>query len=97
MGPVEQGAGDSTVTSFHEDERMSSQTSDRTGILIVRVWIEGQRGDGFRARITQLLDSGGAEPAMATAGAPEGVYGIVPTWVELFLAQEAEERPVTLA
>jgi hypothetical protein len=65
---------------------MKSQTPDRTGILIVRVWIEGSSDEGFRARITQTLDSAGAEEATAAAAAdPEDVYTAVRTWVEAFV------------
>lgn len=85
------------MTAFHEDERMRSHTSDRTGILIVRLWIEGNAREGFRARITQTLDSTGLEQAMATAADPENIYAVVRTWVEAFVDQEAEAHPVTLA
>jgi hypothetical protein len=69
---------------------MQSQSSDRTGILIVRLWNEGSARDGFRARITQTLDSTGAEEPTATAEAdPEDVYASVRTWVEAFVNQES--------
>lgn len=64
---------------------MNSRSSDRTGILIVRLWIEGNVPNGFRARITQTLDSTAAEQAMATAANPEDVYGVVRSWVEAFV------------
>lgn len=64
---------------------MKTQSSDRTGILIVRVWIEGDARDGFRARITQTLDSAGPEQTMATAANPEDIYAMVRNWVETFV------------
>lgn len=64
---------------------MKAQSSDRTGILIVRLWIEGNSSDGFRARITQTLDSTVTEKAMAVAANPEDVYAVVRTWVESFV------------
>lgn len=73
------------MTITGEDERMKAQSSDRTGILIVRLWIEGNAHDGFRARITQTLDSTGPEKAMAVAANPEDVYAVVRTWVESFV------------
>lgn len=76
---------------------MGTQYSDRTGILIVRLWIEGNARDGFRARITQTLDSADEEHATATAGDPEDVYAVVRTWVEAFVDREAQAHPVTLA
>lgn len=75
---------------------MKALTSDRTGILIVRLWIEGNAREGFRARITRTLDSTGPEQEMATAAAPEDIYTVVRTWVEAFVDQETQARPVTL-
>ena len=51
----------------------------------MRLWIEGSALGGFRARITQTLDSADAEQAMATAANPEDVYAVVRTWVEAFV------------
>jgi hypothetical protein len=64
---------------------MKTPSSDRTGLLIVRLWIEGSAREGFRARITQTLDSAGTEQAMATAATPEDTYAVVRTWVEAFV------------
>lgn len=65
---------------------MKTQSFDRTGILIVRLWIEGSALEGFRARITQTLDSTGPGQAMGTAAAnPEAIYAAVRTWVEAFV------------
>jgi antitoxin component HigA of HigAB toxin-antitoxin module len=73
---------------------MLAQPSDRTGILILRLWIEEDAHEGLRARITQTLDSGD-EQAMATAADPEDIYAVVRTWVEAFV--DAEKHRVTLA
>ena len=64
---------------------MKTKSFDRTGILIVRLWIEGNASEGFRARITQTLDATGPEQAMATAANPEDIYAVVQTWVEAFV------------
>jgi hypothetical protein len=83
---------------------MSNQCSDRTGILIVRLWIEGNAREGLRARITHSLDSTSRDQAMATAADPEDIYAVVRTWVEAFVDQDGHGRatseagrPVTLA
>ena len=68
---------------------MNTQSADRTGILIVRLWIEANAREGFRARITQTLDSTGPEQAMATAAHPEDIYSVVRTWVEAFVDQKS--------
>ncbi|MGZ4141882.1 MAG: hypothetical protein ACXVQY_05175, partial [Actinomycetota bacterium] len=67
------------------DDRMKTQSADRTGILIVHLWIEANATDGFRARITQTLDSTDPEQAMVTAANPEDIYAVVRTWVEAFV------------
>jgi hypothetical protein len=66
---------------------MTTQASDRTGILIVRIWMEGSARDGLRARITRTLDATGPEQAGATAATPEDIYASVRTWVEAFVGQ----------
>jgi len=63
---------------------MKTSSADRTGILIVRLWIEADASAGFRARITQTTDSRSSHQAMATAGTPEEIYTVVRTWVEQF-------------
>ncbi|MEP6972533.1 MAG: hypothetical protein ABI869_00145 [Actinomycetota bacterium] len=64
---------------------MTTRSPERTGFLIVRLWIEGNRRDGLRARITQTLDSTGDEHKMTTAATPEEIYAVVQTWVEALL------------
>jgi antitoxin component HigA of HigAB toxin-antitoxin module len=65
---------------------MTPPSSDRTGILIVRLWNEGHTSEGFRARITQTLDSADSEQAVASAATPDDVYAVIRTWVEAFVA-----------
>jgi hypothetical protein len=72
---------------------MKSHASGRTGILIVRVWKEASARGGFRARITQTLDSTGVEEPTATAESePEDVYPVVRTWMEAFVEQETPSQ-----
>lgn len=73
---------------------MKTPSSDRTGLLIVRLWTEPTAHEGLRARITQTLDSSGPEQAMATAATPEDIYALVRTWVEAFI--NPTEPTVTL-
>ena len=67
---------------------MKRPSTDRTGILVVRLWIETNAGDGFRARITRTLDAAGPEQAAATAATPEDIYAVVRTWVEAFVTSD---------
>ena len=73
------------MTVSNEDDAVKTDSLDRTGIMIVRLWIEGNAAGGFRARITQTNDSSGLEQGMTTAGNPEDLYAVVRTWVEAFI------------
>ncbi len=73
------------VTLTRDASPMKPPLSDRTGLLLVRLWIEGNARDGFRARITQTLDSAGTERAVEMAGTPEAVYTVVQTWIDEFV------------
>jgi hypothetical protein len=65
---------------------VTTPDDDRTGILIVHVWVEDDDADrGFRARITQTLDSTHPGRETTTAATPEAVYTAVRTWVETFI------------
>ena len=74
------------MTASDDYERVKTQARDRTGLLIVRLWIDGNPRDGLRARITQTLDTADAEQSMATAADPEDIYAAVRTWIEAFVA-----------
>jgi hypothetical protein len=80
-----------TVCKDHGD--MKSQVADRTGILILHLWCEENAPEGFRARITQTLDSTVPSKTMATAANPEDLLSAVRSWVEEFL--HAETPPAT--
>jgi len=77
--------GDTGVTGPRESGPVT-RSSDRTGLLIVRLWVEHDSRVGFRARITQSLDSSSVEQAMTMAVSPEDVYAVVQAWVEAFVA-----------
>lgn len=68
---------------------MTRGSAERTGYLIVRLWIEGNHRDGLRARITHTLDSTGDEHEMTTVATPEGIYSVVQTWVEAIVDPDA--------
>ena len=63
---------------------MKLPMADRTGIFIVRLWLEGNAQQGFRARMTQTLDSTG-DQKMSMAANADDVYSAVRTWVEAFV------------
>lgn len=67
-----------------DDVVMSTTDPNRTGLLMIRLWIETAE-TGFRARITQTLDSSRAEQAMSMASTPDEVYTVVQRWVQGFV------------
>jgi hypothetical protein len=70
---------------------MEAPPSERTGILILHLWIDAGASEGFRARITQKLDSRDREQTTSAAADPEGVYTAVRTWVAGFLEAGADD------
>lgn len=63
---------------------MKTQTTDRTGVLILRLWIETNHETGLRARITQTLDSTATEQPIAIAATADDICSIVKKWVQAF-------------
>ncbi len=64
---------------------MATTSQNRTGIFIVRLWLEDQGEDRFRARISHTLDSMLHDQTSAIAGNPEDLYAAVRTWVDAFI------------
>ncbi|WP_369035013.1 MULTISPECIES: hypothetical protein [Streptomyces] len=60
--------------------------STRSGVLILRVWVEDGREDGFRARIIQTVD-GQPEPPTAVSKTVD-VLTAVRTWLDELLERE---------
>lgn len=63
---------------------MKVLSSDRTGVLIVRLWIEANHETGLRARITQTVDTMAAEQSVAVAASADDISAVVKQWVEAF-------------
>jgi len=58
---------------------------ERTGILVVRVWLEQDAPGRLRARLTQAADLGEAPTTLATAADVPGVCAAVEAWLRQFL------------
>ncbi|AEM83783.1 MULTISPECIES: hypothetical protein [Streptomyces] len=57
--------------------------SERTGVLILRVWVEGGRPDGFRARIVRTEDRHQAPPTAVSA--VDDALTAVRAWLDQFI------------
>jgi hypothetical protein len=60
------------------------RTPERTGILVIRVWTEGDAPGQLRARLTQTGDLGEAATTLATASDVRGVCDAVEAWLHRF-------------
>jgi len=58
---------------------------ERTGILVVRVWLEQDAPGRLRARLTQAANLGEAPTTLATAADVAGICGAVEAWLRQFL------------
>jgi hypothetical protein len=70
---------------------MKSSTVDRTGVLIVRLWIESNHETGMRARITQTLDTMATEHSVALVASSHDICAVVKQWVEDFSNQSSSD------
>jgi hypothetical protein len=57
----------------------------RTGILVIRVWLEQDAPGRLRARLTQAADLGDPGTTLATASDLPGVCDAVEAWLRRFL------------
>jgi len=65
------------------DQMASEYRAERTGALVVRVWIEGP-DEVFKARLTRTNDVMTAEQEVSYAGSPDDVCEQVRAWLEEF-------------
>ncbi len=70
---------------------MDKAASPPSGVLVVRVWLEGHSRDGFRARITESR-SGNPEQAVLATISPQEVCAAVRRWIDRFIEDLADER-----
>ena len=64
---------------------MVPRTAERTGVLVIRVWIEPGIGGGIRARITRTLDVAERDEVATAASTPEQITRTVSDWLDAFL------------
>jgi hypothetical protein len=71
------------------------RTAERTGVLVIRVWIEPGAGGGIRARITRTLDVAERDEVATAASTPEEITRTVGDWLDAFLAAAGGDAAVT--
>ena len=70
-------------------------TGERTGVLVVRIWVEPGVGGGLRARMTSTLDSTEQDELVTVASTPEGIAAVVRQWIDDFIAASASDAALT--
>lgn len=63
---------------------MSIRAPDRTGVMVVRLWLEASHETGLRARITRTVDAEVTEQKIAAAASSDAICAVVKEWVEEF-------------
>lgn len=56
------------------------------GVLVIRAWIEPEREDGLRARITYTLDVNNSEQTTTVVATREEVAAAVLAWLDALVA-----------
>jgi hypothetical protein len=69
---------------------MTFSSSERTGLLFLRVWIEpGHATKALRARLTGTVGDSGREVSIATAATVDDAVDSMRSWLEDFIASSA--------
>jgi hypothetical protein len=77
---------------------MIAAVHDRTGLCVVRVWLDAElEAGGLRARITRTQDLVEGAQVVTAAATTDEVYAAVREWLEAYLAGQSPRRspPVT--
>jgi hypothetical protein len=64
--------------------------TERTGVLVVRAWIESDAAGGLRARITRTLDLTTHDEITSTASTPAEITRVVVDWLDAFVREAVE-------
>jgi hypothetical protein len=81
-------AGDAWVTDRCHDDGVALAT-ERSGVLVLRIWTESGLVDDLRARISSSIDLDSAPPHTAVAGSLDEIRAIVAGFLEAFLDASA--------
>lgn len=67
---------------------------DRTALLVIRVWAEGDPVSGFRARVTRSLDLEGHDDQVSAVASPDAVIDVVREWLGAITAEPGRAEGV---
>ena len=63
---------------------MTAVEADRTGVMIVRIWLESAHEQGLRARLTESSDLASRKHVSHAAASVDEIVGTVRRWAERF-------------
>lgn len=72
------------MTGSTHHANMKNESTDRTGVFLVRLWMEENQETGLRARIIRTLDTIVPERSAAVVATVEDICVEVKQWVEDF-------------
>jgi hypothetical protein len=64
---------------------MEATEEERTGVLVLRAWVQGAGDQGLRVRITQVtptIQGAAVEPVSSASATVDGVCATVRAWLE---------------
>ena len=67
-----------------------ARTTERSGVLVVRAWVEGGTPEGLRARITQSRDLTSGEQLVTTTAHVEEIIGTIRAWLDALLSDQPD-------
>jgi hypothetical protein len=74
---------------------VNDQQAERTAVLIIRLWVEGDPAAGFRARITRTVDVRKTDQVSTVTANKQEILDIVDGWLASFLATSGvSTRPI---
>ena len=65
--------------------RVAAVPAERTGLLVIRAWLEANEEPRLRARITRTLDVARRDETSTVVATPAEVTGAVADWLDEFL------------
>jgi hypothetical protein len=65
--------------------------TERTGVLVIRAWIETNGEERLRARITQTIDIDQREQSSTIAATPDEITKAVSLWISALTKRRGDE------
>jgi hypothetical protein len=72
---------------------VAARPAERTGVLVIRVWIELNGEARLRARITRVLDTESREEISSVVATRDEITSTVADWLDAFLWPESVTQP----